>query len=148
VDQPPERCVALDLWLRSSLKECDVTTTVQAKPENRSLAGAPNPELILNVFPERDSCTVHVAGELDLATRKQLLTTMIAGNHPTMVIDLAGVTFMDCSGYGSLVASQLAVEGGGRTLTIIGQTGQPARLLELIAELESTAASLNSHARV
>ena len=98
----------------------------------------PRPELILNVFPERDNCTVHVTGELDLATRKQLLTTTTAGNHPTMVIDLAGVTFMDCSGYGSLVASRLAIEGSGRTLTIRGQTGQPARLFELIVELEST----------
>jgi anti-anti-sigma factor len=53
-----------------------------------------------------------------------------------MVVDLAGVTFMDCCGYGSLVASRLAVQRSGRTLTVRGQSGQPARLFELIAGLD------------
>jgi hypothetical protein len=43
---------------------------------------------------------------------------------------------VDCSGYSSLVASRLVIEGGGRTLAIRGQTGQPARLLDMIAELD------------
>ena len=53
-----------------------------------------------------------------------------------MMIDLSGVTFMDCSGYSSLLAARHVIEGQGRSLTITGQTGQPARFLDMIAELE------------
>jgi anti-anti-sigma regulatory factor len=54
-----------------------------------------------------------------------------------MVIDLAGLTFMDCGGYRCLVACRLAIGGRGGTLVIRGQTGQPARLLDLIRGLEA-----------
>jgi anti-anti-sigma regulatory factor len=53
-----------------------------------------------------------------------------------MMIDLGGVTFMDCSGYAALVSSRLLIEADGRSLKITGQTGQPARLFDLIAQLE------------
>ena len=79
---------------------------------------------------------VVVTGELDLSTRNQLMSAATAGRHPAMVIDLTGCTFMACSGYGSLVASRLAIERDGRSLTITGQNGQPARLWKLIADLE------------
>ena len=61
-----------------------------------------------------------------------------------MVIDLAGVTFMDCSGYGSLEASRSIVERDGRTFTTRGVTGQPARLFELIAALDDRRCSRRS----
>ena len=44
---------------------------------------------------------------------------------------------MDCSGLGALVASRVDIESQGRSFTITGQTGQRARLVDLIAELES-----------
>ena len=95
-------------------------------------------DLLLSVYPEGESCVVHATGELDLASRNQILAASTAGNHPAMVIDLAGVTFMDCGGYGSLVASRLVLEQAGRALTITGPTGQPARLLDRIAAMERT----------
>ncbi|HSP29162.1 MAG TPA: STAS domain-containing protein [Ilumatobacteraceae bacterium] len=79
---------------------------------------------------------IHVTGDLDLSTRDLYMSVATAGDHPAVVIDLAGCTFMDCSGYGSLVASRRAIEGDGRSLTITGQTGQPARLWKLIADVE------------
>ena len=85
---------------------------------------------------EGDQRVVWVTGELDAASRDQLVVSATAGDHPAIVIDLAGVTFMDCSGYGSLAATRLAVEGVGHTLTTRGQTGQPGRLFDLIATLE------------
>lgn len=102
---------------------------------------APEPRLFLNVCNTHNTCVVHVAGELDLATRDQLVSASTEGHHPAMVIDLGGVTFMDCSGYGSLVASRRVIEGEGRSLAITGQTGQPARLCKLIADLESATAT-------
>lgn len=79
---------------------------------------------------------IYVSGELDLATRDQLVSVVTGGRRPTVEVHLGGCTFMDCSGYGALVASRLAIEGQGRSLTITGQTGQPALLWKLIADLE------------
>lgn len=98
---------------------------------------APQPGLLLDVFDAHNTRVVHVTGELDLATRDLVVSAATAGHHPAMVIDLGGVTFMDCSGYGSLVASRLVIEGEGRSLTVMGQTGEPARLCRLIADLEA-----------
>ena len=94
--------------------------------------------LLVHLSTESDLRVVWVTGELDAASRDQLVVAASAGDHPAMVIDLAGVTFMDCSGYGSLASSRLAVEGAGRTLTTRGQIGQPARLFDLIATLEGS----------
>jgi anti-anti-sigma factor len=80
---------------------------------------------------------VRVTGELDLAARDQLVSVSTTGHHPAIVIDLGGVAFLDCSGYGALVTSRNIIEGEGRSVTITGQTGQPARLFDLIAELEN-----------
>ncbi|HSP28414.1 MAG TPA: STAS domain-containing protein [Ilumatobacteraceae bacterium] len=92
--------------------------------------------LSVQLSTEGDQRVVSVTGELDAASRDQLVVSATAGDHRSIVIDLAGVTFMDCSGYGSLAATRVAVEGVGRTLTTRGQTGQPGRLFELIATLE------------
>ncbi len=91
--------------------------------------------LSVHVSNEGDQRVVWVTGELDAASREQLASAA-AGDHPAMVVDLAGVTFMDCGGYGSLATTRLAIEGAGRTLTTRGQTGQPGRLFDLIASLE------------
>ena len=92
--------------------------------------------LLLAVYPEGDTCVVRATGELDRTTRDQLIASSTAGHHPQMAIDLSAVTFMDCGGYGGLVASRRGIEEGGRTLTIRGLTGQPKRLLDLIGRLE------------
>jgi anti-anti-sigma factor len=109
----------------------------QSRSAFLSTLAAPVPQLAVNLHLEGDRCVVHVTGELDLATRDQLFIASTAGNHPAMVIDLAGVTFMDCSGFGALVACRRVINSReGATLTIRGLTGQPARLFGLIAELE------------
>lgn len=92
------------------------------------------PALLLRVFSAHDTVMVDVTGEVDLASRDQLVSVATAGGHPSVVIDLAGCTFMDCSGYSALVAARLAIEADGRSLTVTGQTGQPARLFDVIAE--------------
>jgi anti-anti-sigma factor len=119
----------------SAMKRASPPVAVAVDPLHEALS--------LNVFPEGDSCVVHAGGELDLAGRNRLFEAATAGNHPLMVIDLAGVTFMDCSGHGSLVESRLALEEQGRMLQIRGATAQPARLLEMIAELESRDTAAN-----
>ena len=105
-------------------------------PTSVPLLTSPTSPLLLRVCAARTG-VINVTGDLDLSTRDLYMAVATAGHHPAVVIDLAGCTFMDCSGYGSLVASRLAIEGDGRSLTITGQTGQPARLWKLIAEMES-----------
>jgi anti-anti-sigma factor len=111
---------------------------MQVDPASSAPIGTPTTTLSLNVVPEGNHCVIHVSGELDLSTRDQLYATSTTGDHPAMVIDLADVTFMDCCGYGTLIASARAVQAEGRSLGIRGQTGQPAHLMRLIAELEAT----------
>lgn len=79
---------------------------------------------------------IYVSGELVLATRDRLVSVLTAGDRPMVEVYLGGCTFMDCSGYGAFVASRLALEGQGRSLAVSGQTGQPALLWKLIADLE------------
>ena len=95
-----------------------------------------NEHLLVHSTTEGDQRVVWVTGELDAASRDELVVAATAGDHAAMVIDLAGVTFMDCSGYGSLTATRLAAERHGRELTTRGQTGQPGRFFELIATLD------------
>jgi anti-anti-sigma factor len=124
-------------WLRSLSKECDMTTDpFPASFEAQPVLDAPFQAVSPVVYSEGDSCVVRVTGELDVATANELVTTSTAGHHPAMVIDLVGVTFMDCSGLGSLVASRLAIEADGRMLTIRGANGQPDHLLGLVTWLE------------
>lgn len=110
-----------------------MSVTVRADSATEFFVGSPSPDLIVAVFPEGCSCVVQATGELDLATRSQLFVATTAGNHPAMVIDLAGLTFIDCSGSGCLVDCQLVIEGGCRAVEIRGRTGQPARLFDMIA---------------
>lgn len=105
-------------------------------PADVHTAFAPQPRLLVTVTNGHSTRTVHVAGELDLATRDQLVSVSTGGADTNTVLDLRGITFMDCTGYGALVASRLALEAEGRTLAITGETGQPARLFGLIAELQ------------
>ena len=80
---------------------------------------------------------VRIAGELDLATKLACFNACVHGDGDTVEIDISAITFMDCSGYGALVAARLALQQRQATLTVLDATGQPARLLELLAGIES-----------
>ena len=74
---------------------------------------------------------VLVAGELDLSTVVSLRSSLLPlGGR--VVVNLAGVTFMDCSGVSVLVEAhnRLAAEGGG--LRVRSPSGPVIRLLELL----------------
>ena len=110
--------------------------TAIVRPGSGADLRSTEPRLRLDVLAAHNTSVVHVTGEVDLATRDQLVSESTAGHHPQIVIDLGGVTFMDCGGYGALVASRRIIEGQGRSLAITGQTGQPAQLFDMIAEIE------------
>jgi anti-anti-sigma factor len=77
---------------------------------------------------EHGSSVVHVSGELDIATRNRCLEACVGAHHVAVVVDMAALTFMDCAGYGGLVAARRVLQERGGSLTLRHATGQPARL--------------------
>ncbi len=112
-----------------------MSATFSQVPQNCVIPGAIGPGLTVEVSRDGDVRIVDVRGEFDIATGNIVLVAVTARPLVSTVVDISGVTFMDCSGYGYFVECRLFLEGAGRTLTLIGPTGQPARLLELIASV-------------
>jgi anti-anti-sigma factor len=79
---------------------------------------------------------VNVSGELDMGTRDSLERACLANEDMSVVVEMADLTFMDCCGYGALVAVRRAIQERGGSLTLSNQVGQPARLLMLLGALE------------
>jgi anti-anti-sigma factor len=73
-------------------------------------------------FPSPGTARLAVAGELDLATAPVLgmrILTVMAGHYPTDVdVDLAEVTFLDCSAISMLVAARNTAEQNRRQIRI------------------------------
>ncbi len=91
--------------------------------------------------------TTHLTlrGEFDLdardALREALLQAVAAGSH--LVVDLAGVTFLDSESLSALVEGYNAAEGSGLTFRLTGAQGAVRRVLDLtgflaLAENRST----------
>jgi anti-anti-sigma factor len=60
------------------------------------------PELIISVRASEDVCVVVATGEIDMASAAKL-TEALANVHGRVVVDLAGVSFLDSSGISALV---------------------------------------------
>ena len=92
---------------------------------------APNDLLLpIEVVPlSEDVVTVLVRGELDLVEAGELravLADACAGAHPTVIVDISGVSFIGSSGMGVLAHQSHELVAAGRALQI---TGCPPRLL-------------------
>lgn len=63
---------------------------------------------------------VAVSGDVDLANAPELRTCLADAveRHPAVVVDLAGVEFMDSTGLGVLVAAHNRASAAGRRLVI------------------------------
>ncbi|SDI79773.1 anti-sigma B factor antagonist [Frankineae bacterium MT45] len=79
--------------------------------------------------------SLHVAGELDLAARDELVAEgQRALTDPActeLVLDMADVTFIDSSGVGGLVALRTEAIQRDQQVTIVNPSGRVQRLLEL-----------------
>ena len=90
----------------------------------------------LRVSKRRGRRVVQIGGELDIATRNRARRACLDGRAKDVVVDMAGMTFMDCCGYGGLVAAREALQADGGSLTLNHQNGQPAEFLVMLAVLE------------
>ena len=74
------------------------------------------------------------AGRLDLQTAadfRQRVTDAVEAGRSAVVIDLAGVTFMDSSGLGALIAALKTARQAGGDLRIAGVGSQVAMIMQL-----------------
>jgi anti-anti-sigma factor len=76
--------------------------------------------------------TVHLGGELDLSSRAEAIEALCGGDEINVRADLAGLTFLDCTGYGGLMHARNALVARGGSLGIISAVGEPARLLGML----------------
>jgi anti-sigma B factor antagonist len=76
---------------------------------------------------------VALAGECDLAGREELASVLLAAvdSAELVVVDVAGLTFMDSSGVHGLVTAHHAAKQAGRRLYVVNAVGAVAAVLEL-----------------
>jgi anti-anti-sigma factor len=80
---------------------------------------------------------VHLGGELDVASRHLVRQACAIGRRKAVVVEMADMTFMDCSGYGALVAARRTLQEQGGSLTLRNPAGQPAEFLTMLTLLEA-----------
>jgi len=77
---------------------------------------------------------LHLSGRLDLLTANRLRSVVdeqVAAGRTTVVVDLAGLVFMDSSGLGALVAGLKTTRQAAGDLRIAAPTDQVREVLEL-----------------
>ena len=94
-------------------------------------------ELSLDVhLSGNGEATVVVAGEVDMATAPQLDACLCAQAARNVVVDLAGVSFLDSSGLGALVHARKILAANGHTLRVSGEQDNIRTVLEVTGLLE------------
>jgi anti-sigma B factor antagonist len=70
-------------------------------------------DLTLNITLDNDTAVIAIAGDIDVATRDLLTRSAhdaVDANVRTLILDMSGVSFMDSSGIGALIALQTIAE--------------------------------------
>jgi anti-sigma B factor antagonist len=110
-------------------------------------AGAPCPELGIDVRYDSQDTVVVLTGELDVATAPFLgsrLDILRQTSRRRLVVDVSALRFCDCSGLGTLVrAHRRAVENGG-WVRLCGATGT----IEMIIRITQVPSTLGCYADV
>jgi anti-anti-sigma factor len=109
----------------------------------------------LHIDTSRPSPTIArlaVVGEVDLATAPLLRDRLFSVLHdqtPGIVdVDLAGVSFLDCSGIGALVAGRNMAVQTGRQMRVTGPQPATRRLLELTGLFNVLTATVDQPAQL
>jgi len=90
---------------------------------------------------EGDSVVIRVKGELDMAATPDLTEAIVgAKDRGRIALDLSGVTFLDSSAIGALVASGREVSDAGGRLEIGPRSDIVNRVLEITGLAETSEA--------
>lgn len=92
---------------------------------------APEPQIILGTRTEEGVTIVAVQGEVDLATTPQLSAALYeaAAAGSQIIVDLSAVTYMDSSGFGTLLGATKRLRPTGGTLHLVGCSTNVERML-------------------
>jgi anti-sigma B factor antagonist len=85
-------------------------------------------------FEARGANAIAAFGEIDVATAPELrsaLNTMIDGGASAVEVDMAGVTFIDSSGLGALIAALKRARQRDSDITISNLAGATRRVFEI-----------------
>jgi anti-sigma B factor antagonist len=91
--------------------------------------------------PDDAGVVVRVTGELDMSTAPELtssLTSASAGVEGAVTLDLTGVTFLDSSAIGALIAVGQELADRGRSLRIGPRSTVVSRVLEITGLSDSS----------
>jgi anti-anti-sigma factor len=88
-----------------------------------------------------NSLSLHLSGELDLASRDTLQAALLAGEESgaAFSVDLSDLEFIDCAGLAALSEAALRATRRGMKLVLVGGSGQVGRVLDLVGSLGGAA---------
>jgi anti-anti-sigma factor len=98
------------------------------------------PPFSVDVAWSRNTATVSISGEVDLATAAELdecLVDVVTKRPDHLVVDLAQLRFIDCSGAAVLGRARAALLSAGGTMALLSPT-RLVRLVLRLTELESS----------
>jgi anti-sigma B factor antagonist/stage II sporulation protein AA (anti-sigma F factor antagonist) len=91
-----------------------------------------SPEIFdISVSQNDGTSIVRMSGELDLASSDRLSALLAELSDRTVVVDLAGLTFIDSSGIAALVAAKDRLQSAGRELVLTRPQPNVDRVLEM-----------------
>jgi anti-sigma B factor antagonist len=105
---------------------------------------SPNPDPLTCRAQTRAGVTVlHLAGELDLSAESamnQAIASALAARPRAIVVDLAGLSFLDSTGVRCLIIARRDATSAGIVLTVEGATGIIEQVLTITGVLPAFAA--------
>jgi anti-anti-sigma factor len=105
----------------------------------------------LSLFVRRRSPhgVVQVTGEIDLNSAPWLqeqLLSILRASGPRLLVDLSGVSFIDCAGLRMLLATRRSAEQQACPVTFVAASGHVRRIAELTGQMEAMALATPSPA--
>jgi len=99
-------------------------------------------DVTLCVRPGDDGIIVAVSGEVDVCTEaplQQALLRIIRERGARLMVDVSGVSFMDCAGLRALLATRRRAELRGGFMRLIATSAAVRRIIELTGAHEALA---------
>jgi anti-anti-sigma factor len=91
-------------------------------------------QLVATASPASGAVQLTVSGELDIASAPELeaaLSQLVAGPHDVLVLDLTGLSFVDCAGMRPIRAARRTLEARGGRVVVRHPTPIVERALRL-----------------
>ena len=89
----------------------------------------------LSMIPNRSLLVAHLSGELDHHSAPQAREALSRAMHKepaaALMLDMAGVTFMDSSGIGVILGRLKELQRTGGSLTILNPSAQMKKILKM-----------------